>query len=185
MRALVLAVFDLTRQLRQRDDRDVQLFGDGLQTLGDFRDFLHPVLFRRTAKQLQIVDDQHIQPMRALQPPCPCRNLGNRQGGRVVDVKRAAFQRLCGFDKAAKLRFGHVAPTDLFGRHFGGFRQDPRGKLFGRHLKAEEPDHPAFDRPLAAIRQTSDPAGLGDVEGDIGGQRGLAHRRPPGQNQKV
>ena len=42
--AFVFAAFDLTGKLGQRDDGDVQLFGNDLQALGDFRDFLHPVV---------------------------------------------------------------------------------------------------------------------------------------------
>jgi hypothetical protein len=35
LRALVLAVLHLPRQLAERDHRDVEFLGDGLQTLGD------------------------------------------------------------------------------------------------------------------------------------------------------
>ncbi len=47
LRALVVAVFDLTRQLRQRDDRNVEFLGQRLQAGGDLGDFLHAVVVAR------------------------------------------------------------------------------------------------------------------------------------------
>jgi hypothetical protein len=38
--------FDLTRELRERDDRDVQLFRQRLEAGGDLGDFLHAVVAR-------------------------------------------------------------------------------------------------------------------------------------------
>ena len=123
--------------------------------------------------------------MGPLQAPGAGGNLADRQGGRVIDVKRAGFQRLGGFDKAAELGLGHVTAPDLFGRHLGGFGQDPRGQLLGAHFQRKEPDDPAFDRSVGPVGQAAAAVGLGDVEGDVGGQRGLPHRRSPRQDQQV
>jgi hypothetical protein len=40
LRALVVAVLDLARQLRQGDHRNVEFLGDGLQGLGDLGDLV-------------------------------------------------------------------------------------------------------------------------------------------------
>ena len=46
LRALVVAAFHLTRELRERDDRHVQLLAERLQAGGDLGDFLHAVVAR-------------------------------------------------------------------------------------------------------------------------------------------
>ena len=65
LRALVLAVLDLARELRQGDDRHGQLLGQRLQAGRDLRDLLHAAFRgapRRAGQQLQIVDDQQAEP---------------------------------------------------------------------------------------------------------------------------
>ena len=136
MRALVVAAFDLTRQLRQRHDRDAEFLGQGLEAHGNLRNLLHPVVaLSGAAQKLKVVDKDDVKPMRPFQPPAARRDLADRQGGRVVDIKRAAFQRLRGLDETAEFPFGHVAAPDLFRRHLGGFGQDPRRQLLGRHFQ--------------------------------------------------
>src|SRR4029078_467260 len=44
LRTLVLALLDLARQLRQRDDRHRKLLGEGLEAGGDLGDLLHAVV---------------------------------------------------------------------------------------------------------------------------------------------
>ena len=61
LRAFVFAAFDLTGQLREGRDGDVQFLGDGLQALGDLGHFLHAVLLGGAFQKLEVVDDQHIQ----------------------------------------------------------------------------------------------------------------------------
>ena len=59
--------------------------------------------------------------MGALQPPRPGGDLADGQGRGVINVQRAAFQRLGGIDKAAEFALGHVTPADLFRGDFRGF----------------------------------------------------------------
>ena len=186
LRALVLAAFDLARQLRQGDDRDVELLSDGLQPLGDFRHLVHAaVLGGRGAQKLQVVHDQQVQPPRPLQLPCARGKLVDRQRGRVVDIQRAVLQVVGGGDEAAELLFRHVAAADQFAGHFGRFRQDARGQLLGRHLQREEAHDAPVHGAVGAIGQFAHAVGAGDVEGDVGGKRGLSHRRAPGQDDEV
>src|ERR1700724_4555580 len=64
LRAFVVAALDLARQLRQRDDGDVELLGQRLQAGGDFGDFLHAVIVAALARALQkldIVDHDQVE----------------------------------------------------------------------------------------------------------------------------
>src|ERR1051325_7331777 len=57
LRALVLAALDLTRELRERHQRNVELLGELLQRARDLRELLHAVLVacaRRGAQELEI-----------------------------------------------------------------------------------------------------------------------------------
>ena len=44
LRALIFALFDLTRELRQGDDGNAKLFGQGFQAHSDLADLLHPAI---------------------------------------------------------------------------------------------------------------------------------------------
>ena len=71
LRTLVVAAFDLTRQLRERDDGDVELLGECLQAGGDLGDFLHAVVvaaLARALQQLDIVDYDQVEALLPLQP---------------------------------------------------------------------------------------------------------------------
>ena len=46
LRALVVAVLDLARELREGDDRHLELLGERLEADGDFGDFLHAAFGR-------------------------------------------------------------------------------------------------------------------------------------------
>src|SRR5690606_22632701 len=64
LRPLVLALFDGARELRQRQDRNIEFLRDGLEAAGDLRDLLYAVLdaaAARTPHELQIVDDDHAE----------------------------------------------------------------------------------------------------------------------------
>jgi hypothetical protein len=65
-------LLDLTRELRQRHDRHVQLLGQRLQAGGDLGDFLHAAFRsrapRRALQQLDIVDHQQVEAALALEP---------------------------------------------------------------------------------------------------------------------
>ena len=67
----------------------------------------------------------------------------------------------------------------------GGLGEHAGGELLGGHLEREEADDAALDRALAAVGPGALPVGAGDVEGDVGGERGLAHRRAAGEDQEV
>ena len=65
-------MLDLAGELRQRQDRHVQLLGERLQPGGDLRDLLHPAFCgapRGAGQKLEIIDDDEAQSALALQPP--------------------------------------------------------------------------------------------------------------------
>src|SRR3954470_181561 len=65
LRALVVAALDLPRELRQRQDRNVKLLGQGLEAGGDLGPLLHAAFLgaaARSGEKLDVVDDQQIEP---------------------------------------------------------------------------------------------------------------------------
>src|SRR6476620_9110141 len=61
-RALVGARLDAAGELRERDDRDLQLAGEDLQATAHLTDLLHAALDAAVgAQQLQVVDDDQAQ----------------------------------------------------------------------------------------------------------------------------
>ena len=188
MRPLVLALLDLTRQLRQGQDGHAQFLGQGLEGAGDFRHLLHPVLLvvaLADGDQLQIVDDDQVEAvLLAFQAAGAGGELGDRQAAGGVD-EQGAFADLDGrLADAAEIGGVDLALAQLVRGHARGIRQDAHGQLFGAHFQRIEGDHPAADR-LAALGRRLPAVVARDVEGDVGRQRGLAHRRAAGEDQQV
>jgi hypothetical protein len=95
LRSLVVTILNLTRQLRQRHDRDVELLSEGLQARGDLCDFLHAIFqrsARRALQQLNVVDDEEVQPLLPLQASGARSELRNRQSAGFIDEKRQMLQ---------------------------------------------------------------------------------------------
>ena len=95
LRPLVLAVLDLARQLRQRQDRNVELLGQRLQPRRDFGDLLDAVLAGAAARALQklhVVDHQQIESALALEPSRARRQLADRKAAGLVDIERQVLQ---------------------------------------------------------------------------------------------
>src|SRR5579864_8783321 len=68
--ALVVAILDLPRKLGQRKDWNVELLGERLEARRDLGDLLHATFRgapRRTLQELDIVDDQEVEPALALE----------------------------------------------------------------------------------------------------------------------
>ena len=63
--------------------------------------------------------------------------------------------------------------------------KDTRRQLLGRHFEAEEAHNRAIERLGGAVVLRLRPVHLRDVEGDVGRQRRLAHRRAARENDKV
>ena len=63
--------------------------------------------------------------------------------------------------------------------------KDAQGELLGRHFHREEADDGAVLDDRACRRLLAGPVGAGGVEGDVGGERGLAHRGPAGQDDQI
>ena len=89
-------------------------------------------------------------------------------------------------DELVEILALHLAAADLVGRDPRFLGEDAGGELLGRHFQREEADDRAVlgdraMRPSVARRLV----GLGGVEGDVGGERGLAHRGAAGEDDQV
>ena len=57
--------------------------------------------------------------------------------------------------------------------------------MLGRHFEREKTDDPAIDRFRCAIGFGLELIGSRDIEGDVGGERGLAHAGAPGDDHEI
>ena len=110
LRPLVGARFRRARQLRQHDDRHVQLLGEPLQRARDRRQLERAVLEPAAAgHQLDVVDGQHAQAVLGLQPPRLGAHLEHADARRVVDEQLRLAQRLQGVRDLAVLLLADLA----------------------------------------------------------------------------
>src|SRR5579872_3209926 len=187
LRALVVTVFDLTRQLRQRDDRNVEFFGERLQTGGDFRDFLDAVVGapRRALEELNVVDHQQVETSLPLQSPRACGQLGNRETTGFVNIERQRLELDRIIADLLEIVLGDPAAADCAGGNSGAFGDDTGGELLSRHFAGEESDNAAIDGFHRAVSLKFGAVRLRDVVGNVGRERGLAHARSARDDDQV
>src|SRR6202790_104939 len=89
LRTLVVAALHLARQLREREDGDVQFLGQRLQAGGDLGDFLDPIVgaFSCSLQQLDIVDHQKVEALLSFQPARARGELRDRKAAGLVDIE--------------------------------------------------------------------------------------------------
>ena len=187
LRAFIVAVLDLPAELREGDDRYVQILCQGLQSPRDLRDFLHPVVRPAAGgclHQLKVVDHDQVKFLLTLESTRPCSQCRDRQCRRIVDIERQAVERLTGGGEPLELLGVDVAAAYSVGGDFGLLSQNTIGELFRRHFQGEEQDMPAL-RGRAAVFVGDFAESAGCVEGDICRQGGFPHRRAARQNQKI
>ncbi len=166
----------------------MQFLGQRLQAGGDLGDLLHAVLARLgrgALHQLHVVDDDHVQPALALQAARAGGQLRDRDAAGLVDEQRRLLHHLRAGDELLEVGLGDFAAADLRRRDFRLLGDDAGGELFGRHFEREEADHAAPFRLVGAVRLLRGLVGGRDVEGDVGGERRLAHGRPAGQDDQI
>src|SRR5580704_6946961 len=189
LRPLVVAVLDLSRQLGQGQDRDVEFLGERFEPGGDLGDFLNAVFGGAAAvalQELNVVDHQEIEAALALEPARPRRQLADRETAGLVDVKRQVLQLDRDVLDSLEVALVDAAAADLVRRNTGLLGNDTGGELFGRHFQREETDYSAVDgfsltiRADVALRKC-----LGDIVGDVGGKRRLAHAGAAGKDDEI
>ena len=133
-------------------------------------------------EQLQVVDDQEVQAALALQPAGARRRAGRSRCRRSGRCRTAALHLLGGGGDALELVGVDVAAADQRGGDAGLLGDDAGGELLGRHFEREEADDAAVLGLQAAVGERVAAVGPGDVVGDVGGERGFAHRRAAGED---
>src|ERR1700735_2311616 len=131
MRALVVAVFDLPGQLRQRQDRNVELLGERLEPGCDLGDLLHAIFVGAAAgalQQLNVVDHQKIESALSLQSPRPRGQLPDRKSAGLVQIEWQVLQLDRNVLDLLEVAFVDAATTDLVRRYPGLFGDDAGGE---------------------------------------------------------
>ena len=134
---------------------------------------------------MEIVDHQHVEPALALETARPGGELGDGDAAGLVDVEGDLLHLARRLGDAVEVLFGDVAAADLVGGDLALLGDDARGELLGRHFEREEADDAAVDGLVAAVGLLAEFVGLGDVEGDVGGERRLAHAGTSGDDHEI
>ena len=139
----------------------------------------------RALQQLEIVDDDQADPLLALQPPGAGAQRRDGEARRVVDIERQRLEIGGGAGEVAEILLADLAHAQRFGADPGLLGEDAGGELVGRHFEAEEGDAGA-GRAIggdAVLDVLDHPPRR--VEGDVGGERGLAHAGTAGEDDEV
>ncbi len=161
-------------ELRDADDGHRQVAGEHLEAARDGGDLLDAVLVPHPAAalhELDVVDDQQVQPLAALQAARLGAHLADRHALGVVDEQAGGRQPVGGPADARPVLGGEAAGPDAPGVHDGRRGQQALDELVAAHLEAE-------DRDRALLAQ-------GRMLGDAEGQGRLAHAGARGHHDHV
>src|SRR5438034_987470 len=133
------ALLDLPRELRKRDDRDLELARDRLQRSADAGDLEDAALLVRGAlDELEVVDDHEVETALGLKASRLREDVGHVEPARLLDEDRRLLQLARrGGDRGELLRgeaaAAHPVPVDL-----GAHRDQALHDLHLAHLHREE-----------------------------------------------
>ena len=174
LRPLVGSGLRVAVELRQRDDRDVELLGEQLERTADLGDLLLTVVRaarERAGHQLEVVDDDQLQALTAGPHPAGLRaDVDDVHVAGVDDVQRHVVQDLGGLDDARPVVGTDALVADAIPRDACLRAQQAHADLVARHLEGEQRHGMTADR---------------DVAGDVRGEGGLADARSGGDHDQV
>ena len=171
-RPLVRAALQGAAELTQRDHRNVQLLGQGLQAAADLADLLLAIVRAGGgARELQVVHHHHVEALLRLQPAALGAHLEHGDGGGVVDVDRRLGQLPRRLGEQRPVRVLQVAGAELVRVDARLGREQALHELLLAHLQREE-----GDALLLLDRRV-----LRDVEHEAR----LAHGRAPRHDQQI
>ncbi len=172
LRAVIRTRLRGAAQLREHDDRDVQLFRQALERPRDRRQFQRAVLESPAARhELDIVDDQQVEPVLGLQPARLGAHLQHADTRRIVDEQLHRAQRLERVRDARVVLLSDRAAHQAMAVDLGLRRQHAEEQRLLRHFEAEEPDGHVGLR--------------GHVLCDVEHETRLAHRRAGRDDDQV
>ncbi len=165
-------MLDASIELRERNDRHLQLLGERLQVSRDLGDFCRPILgIAVYLHQLQVVDDDQTQVGLAFQSPRPRPNFRWRQAGRVVDIDgRVGHELYSGVDSRPVL-IGKLA--------------GPEVRLIDAAERGDHAERELLGGHFHRINCRRHAGADGCVLGNVDGERRLAHRRSTGNDNQV
>ena len=139
LRTLVGPRLRIAVQLRQGDHRDVELLREELQRTADLRDLLLAVVgasSERAGHQLQVVDDDELQPLAPRpHPPRLRSDVDDVHVAGVDDVQRYVVQHLSRLDDTGPVVGTDPFVADAIPRHLRLRAQQPHADLIAGHLE--------------------------------------------------
>ena len=177
------ALLGTAGELRERDERHVQFFGDRFQASRDLRNLLVPRLdLSFDGHQLEVVDHDHVEAGLHLQPPRFGAHLHDVDAGRVIDEDLRLGQARGGVGEVAPVPLAeHARPDEVIG-DAGLRRKDAEADLLLRHFQREDADRV---QPLRRRPRIAGAIGDGDRFGHVHHKGRLPHRRPCGNNYQI
>src|SRR6516162_2897550 len=188
LRPFVIAVLDLARELRERQDRHVELLGERLEARGDLGHFLHTALHGapgRALQQLDVIDHEEVETLLSLKAPGAGGKLRDGQSASLVDEERQVLQLDRHVLDLLEVPFVDAAAPDGARGNVALLGDDARGKLLRRHFEREEAGDAAVHGVDMAVGAHFAAPGARDVVGNVGGERGLAHAGAAGDDDQV
>src|SRR6201999_1236398 len=120
-----------------------------------------------------------------LQAPGARHQLRNRQAAGFVDIERQRLQLDRAFADLLEIQLADAAAADVAGWYAATLGENTGGELLAAHFAGEEADRAAIDRLGRAVGLQFRNIGPGNVVGDVGRQRGLAHAGTAGDDDQV
>src|SRR4029078_48105 len=120
-----------------------------------------------------------------LQAARACGELRNRKATGFIDKQRQRLQLDGVVADFLEVYLADAAAANSAGRDAGLLGQNTCGELFGGHFAGEETHDAAIDGLHRSVNLNLRAMRFCDVISNVGGERGLAHSRAPGDDDQV
>src|SRR5206468_1068287 len=140
------ARLDLARELREREDRHLQLARDRLERSTDACDLLHPPLIvARALDELEVVDDEQVEAALGLKAPRLREDVGHRELARLLDKDGRFLEAVRRVRDRDELRRRETAAAHAVAVDLARHRDEALHDLHLAHLEGEHRARLAFD----------------------------------------
>lgn len=188
LREFVVEDLKMERKMWKGDDRKIELIRKRIKEGGDLGDLMKEVMrgrIGREGNEMKIVDEEKVEEEMEIKKEWERGKMRDGNEKCMVDIERDIMNEMREGEEILKISLGNLEEEDFRGRKLSLIGNNKGGEMLGRNLEREKKEKEEIGRIYGEVGMMVRLVWIGDVEGDIGGKRGIENERKKGKDDKV